>query len=380
MERIFTSNIKEGMVLSQPIYDGLGRVLVGKGSVLSDRYIDNIRNLKIPFIFIRGQVATGLVDDGNVIPEDVRMSMVSEINRVLKDAQKAYRSQGKTVLSQASINRVLKMAKDIHDEVRDKKGELFQCSYMSLPDDFLHAARAVDTAVLSSMMMWSSGGVPEQEAFLVIGATLLRDIGRVEFDDEIISAEELGEEELKNYNNSHPQRGGQILKGIYYFEAKLLHLIATEHHERLNGKGFPQGKKGEKIFRHALPVGIVDDFIRITSSYRSKGRDTWVAPSWALDYIELQTSKGFFPLKLYQTLVRLIAPFPNGTRAELTTGETGLVIGQTKTADPDSGRFVMPKFFLLLDDKKKDVSAQGMVVDLSQLGEVRIKNVINPAS
>ena len=378
MERIFSVDIKEGMVLSQPIYDPLGRVLIGKGSTLSERYIENIRNLKIPFVFIRGAIPADLVDDGNVITEDVRMAMVSELERVLKGAQKTYRRQGKATLSQQDINRVLKMGKDIHDEVRDKKGELFQCNYIPLPDDTLYAARAVDAAIITSMMMWLTRNVPEQEAFVVLGATLLRDIGRVEFEDDITSAEELGDEEFKYYNSSHPERGGAILKRIYFFESKLLHLVASEHHERINGEGVPLGKKGEKIFRHALSVGIVDDFIRVTSSYKSKRRDVWVAPSLALDYLELQTSKGFFPAKHYNTLVQVVAPFPVGTRVELSSAEVGVVIGQTEKADPDSGRFTIPRVFLLLDKNKKDISAKGRVVDLSQKEEVKIKSVIDP--
>jgi hypothetical protein len=65
---------------------------------------------------------------------------------------------------------------------------------------------------------------------------------------------------------------------------------------------------------------------------------------------------------------------------ELTTGEVGVVVGQTKKADPDTGRFVAPRVFIMLDANNKDASDKGKVIDLSKMEGVKINSVINPST
>ena len=55
---------------------------------------------------------------------------------------------------------------------------------------------------------------------------------------------------------SHPQAGYDILKP-WNFPAEI-GLIILQHHERLNGSGYPQGLKGKKILLEAQILSVAD--------------------------------------------------------------------------------------------------------------------------
>jgi hypothetical protein len=57
MKKIPVASAGAGMRLVKPITNELGITLFGKGVVLTDQFIDRIRSMNIPFIFVEGQSA-----------------------------------------------------------------------------------------------------------------------------------------------------------------------------------------------------------------------------------------------------------------------------------------------------------------------------------
>ncbi len=106
----------------------------------------------------------------------------------------------------------------------------------------------------------------EQEEIYYMG--LLHDIGKIGIPDEIINKNtKLTDEEYKIIK-SHPVIGSDILKNIS--EIPNIGIGARWHHERYDGKGYPDGLKGEKIPEIARIIGVADAYDAMTSkrSYR----------------------------------------------------------------------------------------------------------------
>ena len=74
----------------------------------------------------------------------------------------------------------------------------------------------------------------------------------------------------------HPEQSSQILNGFTHFEQIAINALC--HHERYDGKGYPQGLKGDQIPVAARIILIADTFDAMTSTrpYR-KGLDYEVA-------------------------------------------------------------------------------------------------------
>ena len=97
---------------------------------------------------------------------------------------------------------------------------------------------------------------------------MLHDIGKIGIPDEIIhKTGKLTEEEFEIVK-SHPIIGEEVLKNIT--EMPNLYYAARWHHERYDGKGYPDGLKGEEIPLEARIVAVADIYDAMTSkrSYR----------------------------------------------------------------------------------------------------------------
>ncbi len=70
----------------------------------------------------------------------------------------------------------------------------------------------------------------------------------------------------------HPEKGGKILKPVEQLTDSMLGII--HHHERYDGKGYPQGLKGDEIPLAARIIAIADTFDAITSSRAYRGAES----------------------------------------------------------------------------------------------------------
>ena len=111
-------------------------------------------------------------------------------------------------------------------------------------------------------------GKDEQECNEVYYAGLLHDVGKIGVPENIINKDgRLTDEEFEKIKQ-HPDMGAQILQSID--EYPFLSLGARYHHERYDGKGYPQKLKGTDIPEFARIISVADSYDAMTSkrSYR----------------------------------------------------------------------------------------------------------------
>jgi len=96
-------------------------------------------------------------------------------------------------------------------------------------------------------------------------ASLIHDIGKIGLPTEILSKPTKLSDIEFSLIKEHPQIGYNILKSIdfSYPVAK----IVLQHHERLDGSGYPNHLKGDKIFLEARIIGVAD-VVEAMSSHR----------------------------------------------------------------------------------------------------------------
>ncbi|GAX59214.1 metal dependent phosphohydrolase [Candidatus Scalindua japonica] len=100
-------------------------------------------------------------------------------------------------------------------------------------------------------------------------AAILHDVGKIGVPESILCKEGPLEDDEYRKIKEHPKRGFEILKHIKQLvpiTPSILH-----HHERYDGKGYPDGLKGDEIPLYARIIAIIDTYDAITSrrSYRS---------------------------------------------------------------------------------------------------------------
>ncbi len=191
-------------------------------------------------------------------------------------------------------------------------------------------------------------------------AALLHDVGMEKFLDIVQSQKILTSEEYDKMKE-HSLLGLQALgnSSNYY---KIANQVAYQHHERLDGSGYPLGKSGEDIVEYAKIVGLVDIYEAMVHSrlYRQRKTVTEVVQ-------EILNAKGKFEHKLIKVLMERIGIFPLGCFIRLNNKEIAQVIKL------NYGVPLRPVIRIILDSNGKQVPER-KIVDLATQPTVYIKS------
>jgi response regulator RpfG family c-di-GMP phosphodiesterase len=118
----------------------------------------------------------------------------------------------------------------------------------------------------------------QDECDLIKMASPMHDIGKVAIPDAVLKKPgKLDEEEFK-IMQSHTDIGYGLLKNSTRKILKSAAILAHQHHEKWNGKGYPQGLKGEEIHIYGRITAIADVFDALGSERVYKA-------AWELDRI-----------------------------------------------------------------------------------------------
>ena len=159
-----------------------------------------------------------------------------------------------------------------------------------------HSKRVSELA--SVLGMYLQIGIKEVEKLRYAG--ILHDVGKIGIRDAVLNKQgPLSDEEYK-IMKTHPQLGDAILQNISSLEP-CIREAAKHHHERFDGRGYPDQLKGEEIPLFARILAVVDTYDAMTCDrvYRKglpkevaleeieKGRGTQFDPYIAGEFIEM---------------------------------------------------------------------------------------------
>jgi putative nucleotidyltransferase with HDIG domain len=106
------------------------------------------------------------------------------------------------------------------------------------------------------------GFSPEEVQRIQFGA-FLHDIGKVHTEDHVLHKPGALTEEEWRIVKMHPLRGAEMVKGVRFLE-RVTDMI-RHHHERVDGRGYPDGLKGDEITTAAKIVNVADAFDAMTT-------------------------------------------------------------------------------------------------------------------
>jgi HD-GYP domain-containing protein (c-di-GMP phosphodiesterase class II) len=87
---------------------------------------------------------------------------------------------------------------------------------------------------------------------------ILHDLGKIGVPDYLLTKKDKLEEEEYEQVKRHPALGKRILKNVKQLEKEIL--AVAEHHERLDGKGYPQGLSKDEVSLIGRIVAVADVF------------------------------------------------------------------------------------------------------------------------
>jgi len=216
--------------------------------------------------------------------------------------------------------------------------------------DFNHDA-SLRCSVLA-VVLGRQIGLPQQDLYSLAIGGLLFDIGKLRLDNNILQADRKLTAEEMSHIQRHVEIGLGLLERSGLTDPAIIDIVAN-HHERIDGSGYPQGLDGDHIPAFGRMAGLVDCYNAITSSRRYASTKS---PAEAIN--QLYKLKGVhFHRDLIEEFIQAIGVYPVGALVELSTGEVAIVVAQSRS------RRLRPIVLLLLDGNKAPVP-EGRYIEL----------------
>lgn len=197
---------------------------------------------------------------------------------------------------------------------------------------------------ITLMAMASFLSLPKKQVKELGLAGLLQDIGKVKIPIKLLQKEEKITAEEFELLKKHVDYALELLDAQGNMPNTVI-LTISQHHERIDGSGYPFSLSGKQISLAGQMAGLVDTYCAITSS---KPYAKGIYNQIALEQMQALRDVKFSGLLIDQ-LVQFMGMYPVSTLVELNTGEVAVVVQQ------NSVRRLLPRVMVLLNpDKSKN--------------------------
>lgn len=304
-----------GQRLARTVYGPRGVPLLRAGTVLTPSYIAALRAQGYTHVYVVNELAPDIVID-EAVQEATRQQAIATVARVMRQV-----AHGEA----PALDGVQAVVDELVDEL-GRAGETALCLATLRSLDQYTFVHSVQVCILSLLAAAQLGYGRPALRELGVGA-LLHDVGKVRVPAHILQKPgPLTPEEMEEVKR-HTVYGFEILLPRHEISARAAH-VAYQHHERLDGSGYPRGLRGEQIHPYARIVAVADVYDAMVAErpYRRAHRPDQAA-AWLRSQAGIQ-----FEARAVEALLRRLALYPEGTVVRLGTGEVGVVSAQT--ADP----------------------------------------------
>jgi HD-GYP domain-containing protein (c-di-GMP phosphodiesterase class II) len=239
---------------------------------------------------------------------------------------------------------------------------------MRTKDGYLHQ-HALDVTITATMIASRLKFSLQDTQEMALGCFLM-DLGMIIVPDSIF--EKKGPLTLQETHllEEHPAVGFAILRANEGININSAH-VAYQHHERMDGRGFPRRLKGEDLFpqkslnhtggnfhRYAQVAAVADKYI--TGINPRPGTAEPLAPLESMRALIEDAGKGL-NTHVVNALITLIPVFPSGTRIIITKSPKPLLVGHLGIVSKDNPQDKeKPQILLLMDKFKRRIKPFAM--------------------
>ncbi len=353
MHKISITNVKPGMVIARTITSSSGNILLSKGVALTPMFIHRLKELKIPAVYIRNEYLQEC-EVTDVISEKTRLETQKTVRGIFDEV---YRNKRIDIgAAKAAVNNIV-------DELLRNRKVILNLTDIRSYDDYVFG-HCVNVCILAVMTAISMEYNELRLRDIGVGA-ILHDMGKTLVSKKILEKpDKLTPAEITKVQE-HSQFGFELLR-----EQKELSLLAAhvafQHHERMDGTGYPRGLKGMEIHEFSRITAIVDVYDALTAdrAYRKA-----YLPHEALKIVS-GGSGIYFDAEIIKIFMKKVAPFPVGTIVVLNTYEIGVVV------DNHRKNLARPVIRIFFSGQRQEIITP-VEVDLLKKTELEITRVLN---
>ncbi|WP_243013919.1 HD-GYP domain-containing protein [Brevibacillus borstelensis] len=311
-----------GVTLARSVYAENGTILVGAGVSLTQRMINRLINMNITNVYIQDKRTEDIVVEAPV-SEETRREAMGLINETFRASHQSPQKWQQMFSDRQFGRQIRQVLATVADELKGKDSAMNLLADACAFDHYIFAHSFNVMLYSTALALKSDFG--EREVLDIGVGGILHDIGKMSIPDEILKKPgRLTADEFQTMKK-HTEIGFEMLRRQDDIPLLAAH-CAFQHHERINGTGYPRGLKGDEIHPYAQLMAVCDVFDALTTHrvYRPP-----MLPHEAMEllYTGVET---LYAKEYVERLRDTIALYPLGLTVVLNTGESGVVVDYNK--------------------------------------------------
>jgi len=322
MVSVKVDQLKLGDKLLEDVLTPLGSTLLLKEKVITERELD----ILIAFMVEKVEIAVPAFEE--IMNKDE--AAVKQAAKQEERISSFYNEYEKMVEMLRQLSHLVnanqpiplmdlrKQLNNIFEHIGEYNLITFAPAFSNNHDYMLH--KGVVTSLTSYLLaQWI--GLPQKDWMQVALAGLLMDVGNIKIDPDILNKPDKLTEKEKQVIKKHTILGYQILRPITALNDGVK-LAALQHHERVDGSGYPNQFVGNQLHPYSKIVAIADIYHAMTLNnvYRKP-----ISPYLVLEQIQSDAFGKLDPVYV-RTFIEKVAKFNTGTKVKLNDGRIGEIV------------------------------------------------------
>ncbi|MBQ9632009.1 MAG: HD-GYP domain-containing protein [Lachnospiraceae bacterium] len=313
------------MRLGQQIRDASGRVLIQRGPQLEGHYIQYLEEHGINSIVIQeGEEEEPLVELSDKAKRVVERTRVEDPAKVaLREDVKKRVGEGVQFLynnteSKSFLEATSNVSAELTRAITKYDAVAIDIAQLKVSDEYTFK-HSVDVASLS-MIIGKTYGLNREQMREIGIAGLLHDVGKSKIPKEILNKPARLTDEEFHQMKFHSLYGYRILEGSDGFSLDIKSGV-LQHHEKMNGKGYPMAVGGDKIHPFARIISVADVYdALVTERPYKKG----FPKKDAIEIIMTMTED--LDIKAMKSFLKSVILYPVDSIVRLSNGEYAKVV------------------------------------------------------
>lgn len=312
-------DLKLGQVIVEDIFANTQYPIIFKDTKIKYEHLQVFRSFNISKLLVYKDVAATQENargSEKMVVIDVPLAVSTPFEKQYNEGINYFKKEFSNWQAGArvDINKVREVMLPLIEAVLEKRSYIFDLSSYSNAKDYLYH-HSIATGLISGVVAQKLG-LERGLAIQISLAGTLADCGMAKVSNRIRDKKStLTESEFAEIRR-HPLQSYQMIKDLPALKSDMK-LAVVQHHERLDGSGYPQGVKGDSISLYSQILAVADVFNAMTSErvYREKK-----SPFKVIEMIK-EEEFGKFDIKIVQALIDIVADLPIGTKIELSNLE-----------------------------------------------------------
>ncbi|WP_404450753.1 HD-GYP domain-containing protein [Virgibacillus necropolis] len=328
--RVEPSQLVPGCMLLHDVKGKSNRAIIPKNTVLTEEHIMILEKFFITYVDVGSKLSDGKTFTPNIVQKkkeskkrveptnDVsKLSFADHYQFVVQSYKKLFTSWQNNI--QVDMPAVRKLVMPLFERIDRDDADVFTLHQFNTKNDYMYhhsVSVSIIAAYLGKKMGFSSGD------WIQIGfAGFLSDCGMAKVSPSILNKKtSLSVEEINELKN-HPSYSYRMVEHIPTI-TQIVKLAILQHHERIDGSGYPFGLQKEKIHTYSRIIAVSDIYHAMTCDrlYQPKQSPFQVVEELSrVKYTD-------FDYQVVDTFTKSLANFSIGTKVRLSNGQAGEIV------------------------------------------------------